>query len=69
MSNPFLYEVRIAWESDGYVQGALDWLRDKKWKSNRDWDIDMHGGRTAYTSFFFRDPDKALIMKLTLGGM
>lgn len=69
MSKPFFYEVKISWATDPYADNALIWLRQKKWRAERDWDIDMHGGRLDHTSFWFRDANKALIMKLTLGGV
>jgi len=63
-----LYEVRILWAHDPYADAALAWLDSKKWRSGRDWEIDMHGGRELYTSFWFKDLDKSLFMKLTIGG-
>lgn len=68
MSKPFFYEVKIDWKTDPYADKALEWLRGKKWRAERDWNIDMHGGQADHTSFWFRDANKALIMKLTIGG-
>jgi len=65
----FIYEVKISWAKDPYGDNSIEWLIENKLKPERDWQIDMHGGKLDYLSFWFHDANKALIVKLTLGGM
>lgn len=46
---------------------VLDWLSEQKMVASRDFDIDMHGGQMGYTSFWFKDKKKALLVKMTWG--
>lgn len=68
----FPHEVKI-FHSRGtaYLLPSYDlteWLKAKGLRMDKDWKIDMHGGNLAYTSFYFKDADQALITKLTHGG-
>lgn len=69
MRKPFIYEVKIGWQADPFGLKAITWLREQKIQVFRDYEIDMHGGQADHTSFWFKDRDKALIVKLTLGGL
>lgn len=67
----FIYPVKIMDGTDNLVHtySAMAWLsREHNLRAERDYAIDMHGGRLGYTTFSFKDKDKALITKLTLGG-
>lgn len=54
---------------------ALDWLQERGWRQIDaigepwDWDINMHGGAIGFTSFWFRDPSKAVEFKLVWAGV
>lgn len=58
---------------------ALAWLADRKWRpcdgdplearARWDWDVNMHGGGMGYTSFWFRQPSKAIEFKLVWAGV
>lgn len=65
----FIHEVKINWENDPCAEKAVEWLLSNKLRADRDWQIDMHGGQQDHTSFWFHDLSKALIFKLTIGGM
>jgi len=67
MSHPFIHEARISWEKDPYAMATCEWLGSQKYRQDRDWIIDMHGGRETYTSFWFKDLNKALLTKLIMG--
>lgn len=69
MTKSLLHEVRFPWKSSiGDADRILVWLREQGLAPERDWEIDMHGGKQAYVSFWFRDRSHALLAKLTLGG-
>lgn len=65
----FIYEVRINWENDPGGGTMLAWLKEQKKKAERDWSIDMHGGRLDYISFWFHDAKFAVYAKLAMGGV
>jgi hypothetical protein len=59
-------EVRVV-DTDIYLAptyAALAWLNDRKLVNDKDWSIDMHGGRLGYTSFFFADHRLAVEFKI-----
>jgi hypothetical protein len=43
---------------------ALEWLTDRNLEVYKDWDINMHGGKLGYTSFFFTDHRIAIEFKI-----
>ena len=43
---------------------TLEWLASKGKKPDKHFDIDMHGGRKNYTSFFFKDRLLAMWVRL-----
>lgn len=47
---------------------ALDWLRDRGFNSDKHYDINMWGGTTGFTTFYFNDPRLAVEFKLHFGG-
>lgn len=65
----YIHEVKISWTKDPYGNDALAWLCANGMKPDKDWQIDMHGGSLNHTSFWFKNTTKALLFKLTLGGL
>ena len=43
---------------------VLEWLSARKKLPDKHFDIDMHGGRKNYTSFFFKDRLLAIWVRL-----
>lgn len=68
----FPHEVKIYHcPGTAYLQPSYDftdWLEGKGLKMDKDWKIDMHGGKEEFTSFYFKSGDEAMIAKLTHGG-
>jgi hypothetical protein len=61
------YEARIDDTSDLIrTYAAVDWLSDHNLQVDRDWKIDMKGGREGHTSFYFKKSKHAMMFKLSL---
>lgn len=64
----FPYEVQVPISNDPeFGHQTLEWLASRKKRPDRDFEIDMHGGRLGYTSFWFKDNSLAILVKLTWG--
>lgn len=57
----FQIEVRIpdVTKNLPLTHAALGWLRSKCYEDRLDFDIDLHGGKTGYSSFHFWDKETA----------
>jgi hypothetical protein len=44
---------------------TIEWLSDRGLRPDRDYDLDMHGGRLGYTSFWFKRRVDAMATALT----
>lgn len=38
---------------------AIDWLLDRNYVDNVDWNVNMHAATLGYSSFYFKDPELA----------
>lgn len=62
------YEVRIPASKDpDFGHQTIEWLAQRSRFPERDYEIDMHGGKIGYTSFWFKDAKLAVYTKLVRG--
>lgn len=54
----FHIEVRIPGDLEP-TYDAIEWLRSNGYEDWIDFDIDMHGGKTGYSSFYFWNKETA----------
>ncbi len=68
MREPFIYEVKIDTGGDlNITHDMVETFMENDIRPNRDYEINMHGGWESYTSFYFKDADLAMRIKLTYG--
>lgn len=61
----FMIEVRVTDEFDNENgHKVLEWLKERGLRPMKHFEIDMHGGQTGYTSFYFKSKRQARMVTL-----
>jgi hypothetical protein len=63
----FPYLVQLSTTQTDFGHKTIDWLKERKKRPDRDYDIDMHGGHEPYVSFWFKDRKLAIYTKTVWG--